>query len=109
MAEQTQQGEMAAQWRGTTKIGVVVSDVMDKTVTVKVVTPMKHRKYHRIVRRTAKFMAHDPENRCKNGDTVEIRESRPLSKNKKWRVVRVVRAAEVAEVADIPVETEDAG
>ena len=66
---------------------------MDKTVTVKVVTPVEHPKYRRIVRRTAKFMAHDPQNRCKMGDTVEISESRPLSKRKRWRVLRVVRAA----------------
>ncbi len=78
--------------RGTTKTGVVVSDGMDKTVTVQVVAPIEHRFYRRIVRQTAKFMAHDPENRCKKGDTVEITECRPLSRRKRWRVVRVVRA-----------------
>ena len=77
--------------RGTTKTGVVTSDAMDKTVSVKVVTPVKHHMYHKIMRRTAKFMAHDPENRCKSGDTVEIRECRPLSKQKRWKVVRIVR------------------
>jgi small subunit ribosomal protein S17 len=80
--------------RGTTKVGVVVATAMDKTVTVKVVTPVEHRKYHRIVRRTAKFMAHDPQNRCKMGDTVAICESRPLSKRKRWRVLRIIRAAQ---------------
>jgi small subunit ribosomal protein S17 len=79
--------------RGTRKIGVVVAAAMDKTVTVKIVTPVEHQKYHRIVRRTAKFMAHDPQNRCRMGDTVEISESRPLSKRKRWRVLRVVRTA----------------
>jgi small subunit ribosomal protein S17 len=80
---------------GTTKVGKVVSDVCDQTVTIKVVTPSRHKKYQRIVRRTTRFMAHDPENRCKNGDMVEIRECRPISKLKRWRVVRVVRAARV--------------
>ena len=81
--------------RGTTKVGVVVSDVCDQTVTIKVVTPSRHKKYQRIVRRTTRFMAHDPENRCKNGDMVEIRECRPMSKLKRWRVVKIVRAAQV--------------
>ncbi|MFQ5720429.1 MAG: 30S ribosomal protein S17 [Acidobacteriota bacterium] len=79
--------------RGTTKVGVVVSHCLDKTVTVKVVTPTRHRLYLRTVRRTSKFMAHDPENRCTSGDTVEIVECRPLSKRKRWRVTRIVRAA----------------
>jgi small subunit ribosomal protein S17 len=92
MVEQAQQAAGRVR-RGTAKVGVVVADAMDKTVTVKVVMPIEHPKYHRIVRRTAKFMAHDPENRCKRGDTVEIRESRPLSKRKHWRVVRILRAA----------------
>ena len=82
--------------KGTVKVGVVTSDCLDKTVTVRVVTPTQHRLYHRIVRSTSKFMAHDPENRCKSGDMVEIVECRPLSKQKRWRVVRVVRAAATA-------------
>ena len=93
MVDQAQKAA-ARERRGTTKVGVVVAAAMDKTVTVKVVTPVEHKKYHRIVRRTAKFMAHDPQNRCKMGDTVEISESRPLSKRKRWRVLRIVRAAE---------------
>lgn len=80
-----------ARRRGTIKVGVVVSDGADKTVIVKVVTPTHHRLYLRTVRRTAKFMAHDPENRCKSGDTIEIVECRPLSKRKRWRVTRVIR------------------
>jgi small subunit ribosomal protein S17 len=86
--------------RGTTKVGVVVAAAMDKTVTIKVVTPVEHPKYQRIVRRTAKFMAHDPQNRCKMGDTVEISESRPLSKRKRWRVLRIVRAAKKIKTAE---------
>ena len=80
----------------TTKVGIVVSDVCEQTVTIKVVTPVRHRKYHRIVRRTTRFLAHDAQNRCKMGDMVEIRECRPLSKRKHWRVIRVIRAARVA-------------
>ena len=90
MSESAQSGSRR---RGTTKVGVVTSDVLDKTITIKVVTPSQHPLYHRTVRRTAKFMAHDPQNRCREGDTVEIVESRPLSKRKRWRVTRIVRAA----------------
>ncbi|GEM_PF-517475 len=82
--------------RRTTKVGVVVSDVCEQTVTIKVVTQVRHKKYHRIIRRTTRFLAHDSRNRCKMGDMVEIRECRPLSKRKHWRVVRVIRAARVA-------------
>ncbi|MFQ5669409.1 MAG: 30S ribosomal protein S17 [Acidobacteriota bacterium] len=66
---------------------------MDKTVLVKVITPVEHPKYQRIVRKTTSFMAHDPENRCGVGDLVEIRECRPLSRRKRWRVIRIMRAA----------------
>jgi len=83
--------------RATSKVGVVVSDVCEQTVTIQVVTPVQHKKYHRIVRRTARFLAHDAQNRCKTGDLVEIRECRPISKRKHWRVVRVIRAARIAE------------
>ena len=91
MTESIQQERPRRQ--GTSKVGVVVSDVLDKTVTVKVVTPTKHPLYHRTVRKTSKFMAHDPRNLCRNGDMVEIVESRPLSKRKRWRVKRIVRQA----------------
>jgi len=96
-----------AERRSTSKVGVVVSDVCEQTVTIQVVTPVQHKKYHRIVRRTARFLAHDAQNRCKTGDLVEIRECRPISKRKHWRVVRVVRAARVAE-AEIPAAGPDA-
>lgn len=82
--------------RRTTKVGIVVSDICEQTVTIKVVTPVRHKKYHRIIRRTTRFLAHDPQDRCKMGDMVEIRECRPISKNKHWQVLRVVRAARVA-------------
>jgi small subunit ribosomal protein S17 len=95
MSEQVRENASPSR-RGTTKVGVVVSDVCDQTVTIKVVTPSRHKKYQRIVRRTTRFMAHDPQNRCKNGDMVEIRACRPISKRKTWRVLRIVRAAPIA-------------
>ena len=94
----------AARRGGTTKVGLVIADSLDKTVTVKVVTPMRHALYGRTVRRTARFMAHDEQNRCRSGDTVEIRECRPLSKRKRWRVVRVVRAGAQAPDVVLPGE-----
>jgi small subunit ribosomal protein S17 len=85
--------ESTTKVRRTTKIGTVVSDAMDKTVVVKVENVVKHALYHRFVRRSHKFLAHDEGNTCKMGDRVQIVECRPLSKNKKFRVVRVIERA----------------
>ena len=83
-----------------TKVGVVTSDKMDKSVTVRVERTVLHPLYKRYVKRSAKFLAHDEENACKRGDVVEIVESRPLSARKRWRVRRVVqRAAEMADLS----------
>jgi len=79
--------------RRATKVGVVTSDKMNKSVTVRVDRIVKHDRYKRFLRRSAKFMAHDEGNVCRIGDTVEIAESRPLSLRKRWRVTRVVRQA----------------
>ena len=76
-----------------TLIGTVSSDKMDKTVVVKVETAVKHPMYKKIVKRTYKLKAHDEENVCKVGDKVEVMETRPLSKDKRWRVVKVVEKA----------------
>lgn len=76
-----------------TLTGVVVSDKMDKTVTVAVERTIEHRLYKRFVKRTAKFAAHDEQNECKIGDRVVIVSSRPLSKNKRWRVSEIVEKA----------------
>ncbi|MDR1044921.1 MAG: 30S ribosomal protein S17 [Candidatus Adiutrix sp.] len=70
--------------------GVVVSDKMDKTVVVLVNRLIKHPVYKKYIRRRAKFMAHDEQNSARMGDTVEIIESRPLSKFKRWRLTRIV-------------------
>jgi len=73
--------------------GYVVSDKMDKSVTVKVERLVKHPLYKKYIRRHKKYMAHDERNECQVGDRVLILESRPLSKNKRWRVSRVMEKA----------------
>jgi len=77
-----------------TRIGTVVSDKMDKTVVVAVERTVTHPLYKRTMRRTKKFKAHDEENSCRAGDVVRIMETRPLSKEKRWRVVEIIRRAE---------------
>lgn len=78
-----------------TLTGKVVSDKMDKTISVRIERYVKHPMYGKYVRRSTKLMAHDAENTCKAGDTVTIRETRPMAKNKSWTLVEVVeRAAE---------------
>jgi len=76
-----------------TMIGTVVSDKMDKTVVVAVETKVKHPVYKKTVKRTYKLKAHDEENSCKVGDKVKVMETRPLSKDKRWRVVEVMEKA----------------
>ena len=80
-----------------TKVGVVTSSSMEKSVVVRVDRIVLHRRYRRYVRRSAKFMAHDEKNQCHVGDTVEIVETRPLSLRKRWRVRKIVRSALGAE------------
>jgi small subunit ribosomal protein S17 len=72
------------------QIGVVVSDKMDKTVVVKVDRIIKHTVYNKYIRRSARYKAHDESNTCKIGDRVQIIESRPLSKDKCWRVRQIL-------------------
>ena len=76
-----------------TRIGVVVSDKMDKTITVSVVTSVKHPLYKKFVKRTKVYKVHDENNECKVGDTVEIMETRPLSKDKYHRLSRIIERA----------------
>ena len=73
-----------------TRIGVVTSNKMNKTITVEVERKVKHPIYGKFVKKTSKFHAHDDKNECKIGDTVMIMETRPLSKTKRWRLVEVV-------------------
>ncbi len=74
-------------------VGTVTSNKMDKTVVVSVATNVKHPKYGKIVKRTYKLKAHDEENACQIGDKVKVMETRPLSKDKRWRVVEVMEKA----------------
>ncbi|MGC8487040.1 MAG: 30S ribosomal protein S17 [Clostridia bacterium] len=74
--------------------GRVVSNKMDKTVVVAVERLVAHPLYKKRIRRTTKLKAHDEENQCRNGDTVRVVETRPLSKEKRWRVVEILRRAE---------------
>lgn len=75
------------------RVGTVVSSAMDKTVVVRVDRLIRHPTYHKVIKRSKKFMAHDEDNRCKVGDIVRIMETRPLSKRKRWRVIETVREA----------------
>ena len=76
-----------------TRIGKVVSDKMDKTIVVAIETSVKHPLYKKIVKRTYKLKAHDENNECTIGDKVKVMETRPLSKDKRWRLVEIVEKA----------------
>ena len=75
------------------RTGLVISDKMDKTVVVQVQTLKEHPKYHKVIRQSTRFKAHDEQNQCKVGDRVRIMETRPLSHDKRWRVVAIVEKA----------------
>ena len=76
-----------------TRVGKVVSDKMDKTIVVAVEDHVKHPLYKKIVKRTYNLKAHDEQNECKIGDTVKVMETRPLSKDKRWRLVEIMEKA----------------
>ena len=76
-----------------TRVGRVVSDKMDKTIVVAVEDSVQHPLYNKIIKRTYKLKAHDEKNECGVGDTVKVMETRPLSKDKRWRVVEIVEKA----------------
>lgn len=77
-----------------TRIGQVVSDKMDKTIVVAIEDSVQHKLYKKIVKRTYKLKAHDENNECGVGDTVKVMECRPLSKDKRWRLVEIIKKAE---------------
>ena len=77
-----------------TRVGKVVSDKMDKTIVVAIENSVKHPLYGKIVKRTYKLKAHDENNECKIGDKVKVMETRPLSKDKRWRLVEIVEKAQ---------------
>ena len=76
-----------------TRVGRVVSDKMDKTIVVAIEDSVKHPLYNKIIKRTVKFKAHDENNECGVGDKVMIMETRPYSKDKRWRVVEIIEKA----------------
>ena len=75
------------------RIGVVASSKMEKSIVVSIERKVKHGLYGKFVKKTSRFIAHDEENTCNEGDTVRIMESRPLSKNKNWRLVEIIERA----------------
>jgi len=79
--------------------GTVVSNKMDKTVVVTVERRKKHRLYHKVMSVTSRYKAHDEENACQLGDVVRIAEARPISRDKRWRVVEILTRGDVAEIA----------
>ncbi len=76
-----------------TRVGEVVSDKMDKTIVVAIKDNVKHPLYKKVMKTTYKLKAHDENNECGIGDTVEVMETRPLSKDKRWRLVRIIEKA----------------
>ncbi len=76
-----------------TRVGIVVSDKMDKTVVIAINDNVRHPLYKKIVKRTVKLKAHDELNECRVGDRVEVTETRPLSKDKRWRVSKIIEKA----------------
>ena len=87
---------MAQKERGRRKVrvGTVVSDKMDKTIVVAVESRVKHKLYGKIIKRTKKYKVHDENNECRIGDRVRIMETRPLSKQKRWRLVEIIEKAQ---------------
>ena len=75
------------------RIGVVTSNKMEKSIVVAIERKVKHELYGKFLKKTSKFIAHDEENTCNEGDTVKIMETRPLSKNKNWRLVEIIERA----------------
>ena len=89
---------MSIERKRKTRLGRVVSDKMDKTVVVAVETPKRHPLYKKTIKRAIKYKAHDENNECRPGDIVKIIETRPLSRQKRWRVAEIITKGEVAEV-----------
>ncbi len=85
--------EQQARTNRKERIGIVVSDKMDKSITVAVKRQVKHPIYHKFIKKTSKLMAHDENNDAHPGDTVLIMETRPMSKNKRWRLVNIIERA----------------
>lgn len=93
MSQDSPETPVVERGRRKVRFGVVISDKMQQTVVVAVESRMRHPLYGKIIRRTKKYKAHDPGNECGVGDTVEIMETRPISRDKHWRVSRIVEKA----------------
>ena len=92
-----------------TRFGKVISDKMDKTVVVAVDTPRRHPLYKKNIRRAVKYKAHDEKNQCRAGDTVRIEETRPVSREKRWRVAEIITKGEVADIKPEEISDENIG
>jgi small subunit ribosomal protein S17 len=93
VSENTEQGAVAESIKVRTLTGRVVSDKMDKSITVLIERRVKHPLYGKFIRRSTKLHAHDEENTCREGDTVQIMQCRPISKTKSWRLYKIVERA----------------
>ncbi len=98
---------MTEETKRKVRLGQVVSDRMDKTVVVEVSGPKRHPLYKKIIRRVVRYKAHDEKNECQVGDKVRIVETRPLSREKRWRVAEIVAKGEVVEVSPEEITQED--
>jgi small subunit ribosomal protein S17 len=91
------------------RFGKVISDKMQKTVVVAVDTPWRHPLYKKNIRRAVKYKVHDEKNQCRTGDTVRIEETRPLSREKRWRVAEIITKGEVADIKPEEIDTQETG
>jgi small subunit ribosomal protein S17 len=98
---------MTEETKRKVRLGQVVSDRMDKTVVVEVSGPKRHPLYKKIIRRVARYKVHDEKNECRVGDKVRIVETRPLSREKRWRVVEILVKGEVVEISPEEITQED--
>lgn len=108
MADTNQDNAPRERGRQQVLTGTVVSDAMDKTIIVTTERTVMHRLYHRYMRRTKKFVAHDEANECRKGDRVTIVSSRPISKRKRWRVREIVERAPIVDGGGETAETAQA-
>jgi small subunit ribosomal protein S17 len=93
MSEEKNTAPVKRQTKRKTRIGLVTSNKMEKSITVSIEKRVKHPIYKKYFKKTTKFMAHDAKNECGIGDTVKIMETKPMSKNKRWRLVEIVEKA----------------
>ena len=100
---------MTEETKRKVRLGQVVSDRMDKTVVVEVSGPKRHPLYKKIIRRVARYKAHDEKNECRVGDKVRIVETRPLSREKRWRVAEILVKGEVVEISPEEITQEELG